>query len=134
MAYEHMKTHAQVIDEHVESKLNELKASVQDMLEAYLEKQKSTVSEENKMQTELIERQKVEIEELRKALAEREHQIEVKDNKIKEKDREIKERECQIQKLQEGPHPATNKQNGKERVSLEIARRSKLEKGFLFFL
>ena len=82
---------------------------------------------------ELIERQKVENEELRKALAERDHQIEEKDNKIKEKDLEIEEKERQIQVLQEGPHPATNKQNGEERVSLEIVKRNKIEKGFLFF-
>ena len=103
----------------------------------HIQSQSSIVSEDSKQLMELIERQKVENEELTKALAERDHQIEEKDNKIKEKDLEIEEKERQIQVLREGLHPATNKQNGEERVSLEkgsleIVKRNKIEKKFSF--
>jgi hypothetical protein len=123
-----MKIQAQVT--HLESKLSDLQASVQDILESHLERQSSIMSEHNKLLIELIERQKVENEEPREAL-------EVKDNEIKERDYQIKEKEQQTQELQEGPHPVTNGQNGEETVTcsnMEIVKRSKIEKGFLFFL
>ena len=70
-------------------------------------------------QHKFIERQNVEIEELRKALAETDQK---KDDEIKERDRQIKKKEQQIQELREGLHVTTNRQNGEEReVSPEIA-------------
>ena len=79
------------------------------------------------MLTEHIERQNVENEELRKALAE-------KENKIKERDHKVKEKEYQVEELREGPRQATERQLGEERVSPEIVKRNKLEKVFLYLL
>ena len=90
------------------------------------------MSEQHKLLIELIERQKEENEELRKALAETDQK---KDDEVKERDSQIKKKEQQTLELREGLHSIINRRNGEERgVSLEIVKRNKLEKGFLFFL
>ena len=125
-----MKTQAQITD--LESKLKDLQASLWSTLESHLKSQSSIMSEQHKLLIEFIERQKVENEELRKALAETNQK---KDDEIKERDCQIKKKEQQIQELREELHLTTNRQNGEERgVSPEIAKQNKLEKGFLFFL
>ena len=78
------------------------------------------MSEQHKLLIELIERQKEENEELRKALAETDQK---KDDEVKERDSQIKKKEQQTLELQEGLHSIINRRNGEERgVSLEIVK------------
>ena len=119
-----MKTQAQITD--LGSKLNDLQASLQGILESHLKRQHyfwaAQAADRTYWET------KSRSEELRKALDQK------KDDEIKQRDCQIEKKEQQIQELREGPHLTTNRQNGEERVSPEIVKWNTLEKGFLFFL